>query len=396
MDPGELEKAVGKAIDKGVEWLKKQQKTDGSFGDSSGPTYGPGQAYHNRPGITALCLLALLKSDVEPADPVIMKGFKHIYDYAGQKGNLISNYDLGVILMAIESLYEGMVKARMKKEGKKTTERPGDFKEPKYSLSGTDVRFCSDLLKRIYDNQTKEGGWRYGQGFGIVGSDEDISATQIVLLGIKSAHRMRLVVNESAVKKAMDFVLRSQEKDGPKVERPSDARPGDRGTYASLGDDRARGWAYEKKSDKKEELTVNGSMTCGGITCLLIAKSILGKAIGKKENERVDQCVWDGFAWLYTNWSMTENPKAGRNRGYYYLYGVERVATLGCYEKIGKHYWYKEGAEKLVKDQQGDGHWDQKDDIAPCDIIDTCLALLFLKRGTVPIGDVMTPRTDGK
>ena len=45
-------------------WLKKQAKAEGHFGESSGPTYAPGQAYHNKPGITAFALLALLKSDV--------------------------------------------------------------------------------------------------------------------------------------------------------------------------------------------------------------------------------------------------------------------------------------------------------------------------------------------
>ncbi len=35
----------------------------------------------------------------------------------------------------------------------------------------------------------------------------------------------------------MDSVLGSQEKDGPKVERPKDFRPGDRSTYVSMGDD---------------------------------------------------------------------------------------------------------------------------------------------------------------
>lgn len=390
MDPGELEKAVDKAITNGVDWLKKQQKSDGSFGDSSGPTYGPGQAYHNRPGIAALSLLALLKSDVEPTDPVVQKGFKFLYEYVGNSGNLISNYDMGVILMAIEALYEGMVKAALKKQGKKVTERAGDFKEPKYTLGGNDVKVCSTLLKKLYENQTKEGGWRYGQGFGIVGSDEDISATQIVMLGLKSASRMKLAVDGGVVKRAMDFVLRSQEKgDGKKVARESDTNPGDRGTYASLGEDVARGWAYEKKSENKEETTVSGSMTTAGITILLTAKSMIGSKLGKKENEKIEQCIYDGFAWLLTHWTMDANPDSQRSH-YYFLYGIERVATLGCFEKIGKHYWYREGAEVLVKAQQSDGHWDTKREVAPSDINDTCFALLFLRRGTVPIGDVMT------
>jgi hypothetical protein len=229
-----------------------------------------------------------------------------------------------------------------------------------------------------------------------VGSEEDVSCTQIVLLGLKSATRMKVPVDPLSIRKAMDFVLGSQEKDGPKVERPKDYRPNDRSTYVSTGDDRARGWAYIKKGARPEEERTSGSMTCAGIGCLIIAKSILGKNLPKKASDQVDQAVWDGFGWLMTNWSVTENPLHGRGRHYYHLYGLERVGTLGLYEKIGAHWWYKEGAEVLLGAQAADGKWDNKDEIAPSDILDTCYALLFLRRGTAPVGDVITPRAEPK
>jgi len=90
------------------------------------------------------------------------------------------------------------------------------------------------------------------------------------------------------------------------------------------------------------------------------------------------------------------NPEQGPGRHHYHLYGLERVGTLGLFEKVGSHYWYKEGTEVLLKDQKPDGKWDQKDEIAPSDILDTCYALLFLRRGTAPVGDVMTPRVEPK
>jgi len=391
MDPGELEKAIDKAITQGVEWLKKQQKSEGHFGDSSGPTYGGGgNAYHNRPGNCALSLLALLKSDVEPTDPVITKGFKWLYDYMLAKGNLRSTYDAGVTLMAIEALYEATVAAQMKKQGKKTSERAGDFKEPKYAISGTDAKVVSDIVKYLENNQTKKGGWRYGDGFGIVGSDEDISATQIVLLGLKSATRMRVGVNPAIFNRAMTFILDSQEKDGPKVDRPPDGtvKPGDRGTYVSNGTDKARGWAYELKSDNKQETTVTGSMTCAGIAELLICKSVLGKSLTRAQNERAETAIYDGFAWLYRNWTVANNPQSTRSH-LYFLYGLERVGTLGCYEKVGKHKWFQQGAQVLIRAQKSDGSWTDEE-VPPKELYASCFALLFLKRGTVPIGDVMT------
>jgi hypothetical protein len=396
-DPAELMKQVDEAIVKGADWLKKQQKSEGDFGESSGPTYGGGaNAYHNKPGITAFSLLALLKSDVPHNDPVITRGFAFLQEYVDKKENPISNYDRGVILMAVEALHESIVAEALKKAGKKTAERVGDFKEPKYALSPQSQKFVLGIVKTLQDEQTRNGGWRYGKGFGNVGSDEDISATQIVLLGLKSASRMRVPVDTAGIKKAMDFVMGMQEKDGPKVERPKDIRPGDRRTYVSMGDDRARGWAYIKRGGKPEEEKTSGSMTCAAVGCLIIAKSIVGRQIPRKACDQLDQCIYDGFAWLMTNWSVTENPQHGKSRHYYHLYGLERVGSLGLYEKVGSHYWYKEGAEVLLKDQVPDGSWNNRDEIAPTDIIDTCYALLFLRRGTVPVGDVMTPRADSK
>jgi hypothetical protein len=405
VDPGELEKAIDKAITKGVEWLKKQQRTDkdqlidGAWPDSSGPVYGGvGNAYHNRPGNSALALLALLKSDVPPDDPCITRGFKFLYAYMQAKGQLRSNYDRGTCLMALEALYEASVAHQMKKSGKKVTERAGDWKEPKYTISGNDAGFAGGILKELTREQTKQGGWRYGDGFGLVGCSEDISATQIVLLGLKSATRMKLAVDPGLFQRALGFVLESQEKDGPKVDRPADlvGKTGDRGTYVSNGTDKSRGWAYCKPTDDKEkagvsaeELKVSGSMTCAGITELLIIKSVIGKGLGKTVNDRVEQSIYDGFAWIYSNWSMESNPGGVQRSHYYYLYGIERVGTMGCFEKIGKHMWFKEGAEYLTKAQGSDGHWSDKE-VAPSDLYASCFALLFLRRGTVPIGDVMT------
>jgi len=400
MDVGELEKAIDKAITKGVDWLKKQQKTDkdefidGSFGDSSGPVYGGvGNAYHNRPGNAALSLLALLKSDVPPDDPVIRKGFKFLYTYMLAKGQLRSNYDRGVCLMALEALYEAAVAAAMKKQGKRVTERAGDWKEPKYTISGQDAGFAGNIIKELANEQTKAGGWRYGAGFGLTGCPEDISATQIVLLGLKSAIRMKLGVDPGIFQRALAFVLDMQQKDGPKVDRPADGtfKSGERGTYVSNGTDRARGWPYEKDGPgvTEEEKKISGSMTCAGITELLIIKSVIGKGLPKSVNEKVEQAIYDGFAWIYTNWTMDSNPGGIQRSHYYYLYGIERVGTMGCYEKIGKHMWFREGAEVLVKAQASDGHWTDKE-VAPPELYASCFALLFLKRGTVPIGDVMT------
>lgn len=396
--PAEFLKKVDEAITRGVAWLKAQQKPEGHFGESSGGrTYEPGKVgYHNKPGIAAFSLLALLKSDVPHDDPVIEKGFAFLKEYAGQRGNLITHYDRAAILMAFEALHESAQAGLMKKKGLKPSERVGDFKEPKYTPSPQNQAFISGIVRALLEEQTEKGGWRYGKPISHVGSDEDVSATQIVLFGLKSASRMKAPVDPGAVLRAMNFVLSSQEKDGPKLDRAPGFKAGDRSVYAPSGEDRARGWAYIAKGSRPEEERATGSMTSAGVGSLIIAKSILGKQLGKKASEAVDRAIYDGFAWLVQNWSVAENPGLGKPRHFYFLYGIERAGTLGLYEKLGAHWWYREGAEVLLKAQQADGRWDNGDDIPPTDVLDTCYALLFLRRGTAPVGDVMTPRVEPK
>jgi len=52
---------------------------------------------------------------------------------------------------------------------------------------------------------------------------------------------------------------------------------------------------------------------------------------------------------------------------------------------IGKHNWYRDGAEFFLKAQRGDGSWAGEGGTA---VWDTCFAILFLRRATRPLEDV--------
>ncbi|MHC4605617.1 MAG: prenyltransferase/squalene oxidase repeat-containing protein [Planctomycetota bacterium] len=402
-----LWKKIDQAIQNGVKWLKDNQKPSGEFGDGSkGPNYGGGNTHGNKAGIAAFSVLALLKSEVPTTDESITKGMQYVYRFiktyhrnnSAGTSPVVGNYEFAAVLMMIEGFCEAKKRERDSKRKSKT---PKKFREPRYSPAGEDKSVAALCVRCLLEDQTEPGGWRYGGGLKIVGSHEDVSATHFILLGLKSAQRLGISVPQTTFKKAMQYILSMQDADGPVVPRPSEQayRPGDRSTYASMND-RARGWRYITKTSKdgetRGETRVSGGMTCAGIGSLLVVKSGLKNALPKKEQEIVEQAIYDGFAWLYSHWTVAENPDAEYNRRYYYyLWGLERVGVLGMYEKVGIHWWYKEGAEVLVAQQQGDGRWETGKEVVPCDYLDTCYALLFLKRGTVPIGDVMTPRVSG-
>lgn len=67
----------------------------------------------------------------------------------------------------------------------------------------------------------------------------------------------------------------------------------------------------------------------------------------------------------------------------YFVWSVERVAVLYQLKTIGKKDWYGWGVELLLPRQQGDGSWFTHSYHGSSPIIDTCLALLFLKRANL-------------
>jgi hypothetical protein len=67
----------------------------------------------------------------------------------------------------------------------------------------------------------------------------------------------------------------------------------------------------------------------------------------------------------------------------YFLWSVERVGVLFDLPTIGGKDWYRWGAEILVANQTKNGNWENGGYHGNHPTIDTCLALLFLKRANL-------------
>ncbi len=76
-------------------------------------------------------------------------------------------------------------------------------------------------------------------------------------------------------------------------------------------------------------------------------------------------------------------------RDLYFLWSVERVGVLYDLPTIGRKDWYRWGAEMLVANQKPQGNWADGGYPGTNLVIDTCLALLFLKRGNL-VADLTT------
>lgn len=379
----EFVERVSAAIDRGAHWLRGAQQPGGPFKD-----YG---SYPS--AMTALAYYTLRTCGVSREDPVSTRAFdamRQSYEAAKRRGEL-RTYTVGLLAMALAEHGDPVA-------------APDRERDPQSRLGADDAAWMKELVRLIEDWQSERGAWSYGN---LSGSNErnfyDHSNTQYALLGLKAASRAGAKVKPATWMKSLKHFLSAQEDSGPAVIR---FEPGVKGRTSATSSDRARGWGY------LAEDAAYGSMTAGGVGSVVICRSELigSRDYGPALDAKSEQSVRDGIAWLGTNFSVRTNPAGpvvkGRSAGmsgpmwhFYYLYALERAGMLSGVEWIGEHDWYGEGAAYLLGEQLGSGAWSQQRSHAagaraigrqnPADDYDavqsTCFALLFLKKGTLPV-----------
>jgi hypothetical protein len=179
----------------------------------------------------------------------------------------------------------------------------------------------------------------------------DNSNSQYAALGLFSGWMAGFDPEKSTVDRALDWWERSQLGDGS--------------------------WHYAEKGDLKWGKNEGfGSMTAGGGSSVIMLRRIRGDTVKPTVARKA-------IDWCAANFSVTENPGGPEDRKrfhYYWLYALERLGDLYPTEKMGKHAWYAQGANYLLKEQQAGGFW--RGPQQGMEIADTCFAILFLERAT--------------
>ena len=375
-----LNDKVTAAIAKGAEYLGNIQNASDAWPHGK----------HVRGG-TGLALLTLLTCDVPPTDERIVAGFEAL------KGmEMEDSYAVAVSLMAYEARYITEAERRA------YLSDPDKFPEFKREVTEEDTAEMQRLVDWLAEHQnSKNPFWNYTENPET--QRFDFSNTQYALLGLAAALRCNIRIPGGIIGKMVEEVVNYQQPDGPKIKRivgykpPKDNSRKGRSTSSSKPG-KARGWAYASKAkwDRYAEAgDAYGSMTTAGLTCLLVGMDIVeGMDAGQLKDEfgsqgaylkwkkAADESLEDGLSWLEHWFSVTRNPNKGRHWYLYYLYGLERVMMLAHTHHLGAHDWYAEGASVLVTTQAANGSWGN--------MPDTCFALLFLKKGTVPSRRVTT------
>jgi hypothetical protein len=361
-------KEIAKALDKGVAWLRKKQARNGSWGSVQGSAqYGADHGGYPA-GPTALVLYALLRSKQPMKDPVVKRGFAHLY---GTHRTPRSAYETSMLLLAVTATAE-----------ETRPRRSANRKPPK--LTGRYRSWGHKLTDHLVQKRSALG-WRYDdpERPTLAGGPQDLSSTQLAALALFSAHRCGVKVKDKVWEDVLRFTLAQQEDDGPSVEFDLPRWTGPGATA------RARGFTYVKMVDVPDRGAPTGGMTACGVANLLMVKDVLtrgGRRIlewSRRQDARAyAAAVVDGYAWLNAHWSPFHDPGKGEVQVNhpYWLWMLECAMDLGGFRQLGAHNWYTEAGSALLARQRPDGSWLTKGSWQPADTLDTAFAILFLRR----------------
>jgi squalene-hopene/tetraprenyl-beta-curcumene cyclase len=336
-DPGQLRHAklpenpndrVQYLIDRGLNFLKSQQKPDGGWQRETDP-----------PGVTAIVLRAFVQDRKFPAKtPFVKKGYDKLFSYQLDSGgiyqDLLANYNTAIAISAIAAANEPAYQERM--------DRAVAFLK---KLQWTQETTGPKGEKVADKSNTFYGGWGYGRH-----ARPDLSNAQIA---IEALHDAGLKPDDKAYQAALVFLSRTQNNS----ETNDQPWTGDDGGFVYTPANNGESMAGETKTaDGRRQLRSYGSMTYAGLKSMIYAGL-------SRDDPRVKAAV----DWITKHWTLDENPamrEAGdefaRQGLYYYYYTFAHA--LGAYDepvitdaKGVKHDWRLELIDKLASSQKADG-----------------------------------------
>ena len=325
--PDNVNDRVQYLIDRGLNYLKTQQKDDGSWQRETDP-----------PGVTAIVLRAFVRDQKFPAStPFVKKGYDKLFSYQLDSGgiyqDLLANYNTAIAVSAIAAANEPAYQARMDKAVAflKQLQWTEETKGPK----GETVADKSN---------TWYGGWGYGRH-----GRPDLSNAQVA---VEALHDAGLKPDDKAYQAALVFLSRTQNNS----ETNDQPWTGDDGGFVYTPANKGESMAGETTTPDGRRLRSYGSMTYAGLKSMIYAGL-------SKDDPRVKAAV----DWITKHWTLEENPAmrlAGdefARQGLYYYYYTFAHALDAYDEPIIRdsngtpHDWRIELIDKFATLQKEDG-----------------------------------------
>ena len=320
---------VKAAIDKGLAWLKAQQKEDGSWSTT------------DHPALTALPLLAFQHEPTghyaQEQPEFLKKGYDFLRGNAKPDGGIynagLSNYNTSVAMMALLARSE-----------------PTD--EP---LIEAARRFVAGQQATGMAKPELDGGFGYGPtGTSPKRQHPDLDNTLMSLEALRTYAKARPTTELAGGKDlnwqaAIDFVSRCQNLPATNKELWASGDPANKGGFVYYPGFSNAG--EMDLPDGRKALRSYGTISYAGLLSFIYA-----------DLPRDDQRLTATLDWLAKNYTLEENPGMGRAGLYYYLHlaakglasaGIESFATADG-RKVD---WPREIATKLMNLQNSDGSW---------------------------------------
>ena len=302
------EAAIKAAIAKASASLAKAQAADGSFTATVGPA------------VTALAVTALAKSGTPADAPAVRKGIDYLLSFKQPDGGIyapgspVANYETAIAMLALAACNSnGRLDADIKAAEKYVKGLQWDDGEGKGQADPS------------------YGGAGYGKK-----SRPDLSNTQFLIEALRSVGAS---ADDPAIQKALVFVSRTQNLEGPHNTTPFPAKNPDGGFYYTP----AAGGESQAGTTADGGLRSYGSMTYAGLT---------------KDDPRVKAAL----TWLAKHYTFSENPGMGQAGLFYYFHtAAKSLDVLGqetFTDESGKeHSWRDELSSVVIGKQKPDGSW---------------------------------------
>jgi hypothetical protein len=296
---------------------------------------GSWQEVENRAntGTTSLITIALLTAGERPDSPTIQRALDYLRNFG--PGQLRNTYAIALQTMVFAAADPERDRLRIL----------------------ANVEWLERAQIKPGDRMPWRGTWTYtDQKF----QPGDNSNTQYALLGLNAASEVGVAVKEEVWALARAHFEATQHRDG--------------------------GWGYTPAHHS------TASMTCAGISSLVIAGSRRYQGLESLDGDSIRNCGKGGFNpnllrgldWLAGHFQVGQNWGHGQVWKYYYLYGLERAGRLLGVRFIGQNDWYRLGAEEIVREQNHlSGFW--RGAGQENELVATSFALLFLAKGRAPV-----------
>jgi len=311
------ETVLQRSIEAGSRYLTEiGQAEDGSFSAESGPA------------VTALALTGLLRTGTSVDADVVSRGLDYLLSFTQPDGGIYpegspyANYETAIAVMALVACND---------DGR------SDAAVAKAEAFLKGLQWDGD--ESIEPSDPAYGGAGYGSK-----QRPDLSNTAFLIEALRAAG---VGEDDPAIQRALVFVSRTQNLEGPANTMPFAAKNPDGGFYYTP----ANGGESQAGETPSGGLRSYASMTYAGLKSMIFAGL-------DREDPRVQAAV----EWLRKHYTFKENPGMG-DAGLYYYYqtAAKALDVLGDEVFVDaegrEHRWREELAAELASRQQEDGSW---------------------------------------